>query len=177
MKKILITRRLIKESEEKASKLFEANFNANDELYSQKKIIEMSQGYDGILSSLTEKLDAETINQLPESVKIISNFAVGFGNINLEAAKNKGIVTGKLFEYIRSMSKIIMIGPLDSDAAGIINNTSSGKCFDYDNSTDIVQYLESSKYPKTINFEKYNRKNLTLELVEILEKMIDDYNK
>ena len=92
MKKILITRRLIKESEEKASKLFEANFNANDELYSQKKIIEMSQGYDGILSSLTEKLDAETINQLPESVKIISNFAVGFGNINLEAAKNKGIV-------------------------------------------------------------------------------------
>ena len=52
----------------------------------------MSQGYDGILSSLTEKLDAETINQLPESVKIISNFAVGFGNINLEAAKNRGIV-------------------------------------------------------------------------------------
>ena len=91
--------------------------------------------------------------------------------------KNKGIVTGKLFEYIRSMSKIIMIGPLDSDAAEIINNTSSGRCFDYDNSTDIVQYLESSKYPETINFEKYSRKNLTLELVEILEKMIDDYNK
>lgn len=90
--------------------------------------------------------------------------------------KNKGIVTGKLFEYIRSMSKIIMIGPLDSDAAEIINNTSSGKCFDYDNSTDIVQYLESGKYPETIKFEKYSRKNLTSKLVEILEKMIDDYN-
>ena len=61
--------------------------------------------------------------------------------------------------------------------AEIINNTSSGRCFDYDNSTDIVQYLESSKYAETINFEKYSRKNLTLELVEILEKMIDDYNK
>ena len=92
-------------------------------------------------------------------------------------AKNKGIVTGKLFEYIRSMSKIIMIGPLDSDAAEIINNTSSGRCFDYDNSTDIVQYLESGKYPETINFEKYSRKNLTSELVETLEKMIDDYNQ
>jgi hypothetical protein len=75
------------------------------------------------------------------------------------------------------MSKIIMIGPLDSDAAEIINNTSSGRCFDYDNSTDIVQYLESSQYPETIHFEKYSRKNLTLELVEILEKMIDDYKK
>ena len=91
MKKVLITRRLIRESEDKASKLFEAQFNANDELYSQKKIIEMSQGFDGILSSLTEKLDAETINQLPDSIKIISNFAVGFGNIDLEAAKNRGI--------------------------------------------------------------------------------------
>ena len=92
-------------------------------------------------------------------------------------AKNKGIVTGKLFEYIRSMSKIIMIGPLDSDAAEIINDTSSGRCFDYDNSTDIVHYLESGKYPETINFEKYSRKNLTSELVKTLEKMIDDHNQ
>ena len=92
-------------------------------------------------------------------------------------AKNKGIVTGKLFEYIRSMSKIIMIGPPDSDAAEIIEHTSSGRCFDYDNSTDIVQYLKSDKYPRTINFEKYSRKNLTSELAEILEKMIDDYNE
>ena len=44
MKKVLITRRLIRESEDKASKLFDAKFNTNDELYSQKKIIEMSQG-------------------------------------------------------------------------------------------------------------------------------------
>ena len=54
MKKVLITRRLIRESEDKASKLFDAKFNTNDELYSQKKIIEMSEGCDGILSSLTE---------------------------------------------------------------------------------------------------------------------------
>ena len=89
MKKILITRRLIKESEDKATKSFEPIFNTNDELYSQSKVIEMSQGCDGILTSLTDKMDAETINRLPESVKIISNFAVGFGNIDLEAAKKE----------------------------------------------------------------------------------------
>ena len=91
MKKILITRRLLRSCEDKAKELFDANFNLNDELYSQKKLIEMSTGCDGILSALTDKLDAETINQLPESVKIISNFAVGFGNIDLEAAKKRGI--------------------------------------------------------------------------------------
>ena len=89
MKKILITRKLIKESEDKASKTFDPIFNSNDELYSQSKVIEMSQGCDGILSSLTDKMDKETINKLPDTVKIISNFAVGFGNIDLEAAKKK----------------------------------------------------------------------------------------
>ena len=92
MKKILITRRLLKSCEEKASKIFQANFNDNDELYSQNKLVEMSQGCDGILTSLTDKMDVETINKLPESVKIISNFAVGFGNIDLVAAKKKGII-------------------------------------------------------------------------------------
>ena len=92
MKKILITRRLLKSCEDKASNIFEANLNDNDELYSQSKVIEMSQGCDGILTSLTDKMDAETINKLPDSIKILSNFAVGFGNIDLEAAKKKGIV-------------------------------------------------------------------------------------
>ena len=91
MKKILITRKLIKESEDKASKTFDPIFNSNDELYSQSKVIEMSQGCDGILSSLTDKMDKETIDKLPDTIKIISNFAVGFGNIDLEAAKKRGI--------------------------------------------------------------------------------------
>ena len=91
MKKILITRRLLRSCEDKAKDLFDANFNLNDELYSQKKLIEMSNGCDGILSALTDKLDEETINQLPDTIKIISNFAVGFGNIDLEASKKRGI--------------------------------------------------------------------------------------
>ncbi len=91
MKKILVTRRLLRSCEDKAKEIFDANLNLNDELYSQKKLIEMSEGCDGILSALTDKLDADTINQLPDSVKILSNFAVGFGNIDLDAAKKRGI--------------------------------------------------------------------------------------
>ena len=75
MKKILVTRRLLRSCEDKAKEIFDANLNLNDELYSQKKLIEMSEGCDGILSALTDKLDADTINKLPDSVKILSNFA------------------------------------------------------------------------------------------------------
>tara|TARA_E500000331_G_C17188836_1_gene683912 strand:- start:213 stop:1166 length:954 start_codon:yes stop_codon:yes gene_type:complete len=91
MKKILVTRRLLKACEEKATKLFDTQLNTNDELYSQSKLIQLSHGCDAILTSLTEKMDEETINKLPETIKIISNFAVGFGNIDLEAAKKRGI--------------------------------------------------------------------------------------
>ncbi len=89
MKKILVTRKLLKDCEDKATKTFEAKLNSNDELYSQSKLIELSQGCDAVLTSLTDKMDEETINKLPETVKVISNFAVGFGNIDLEQQKKE----------------------------------------------------------------------------------------
>ena len=123
MKKILITRKLIKESEEKASKTFDPIFNTNDELYSQLKVIEMSQGCDGILSSLTEKLDKETIEKLPDTVKIISNFAVGFGNIDLEAAKKKGIAVTNTPEVLSDATAeigvLLILGACRRAAEGI----------------------------------------------------------
>ena len=91
MKKILVTRRLLQSNEERLKQLYDVKLNSNDELYSQKKLIELSEGCEGILSALTDKLDADTIEKLPKSVKILSNFAVGFGNIDTEAAKKKNI--------------------------------------------------------------------------------------
>ena len=89
MKKILVTRKLLQSNEERLKSLYDVKLNSNDELYSQKKLIEMSENCDGILSALTDKLDSDTINKLSPSVKILSNFAVGFGNIDLEAAKKE----------------------------------------------------------------------------------------
>ena len=123
MKKILITRRLLKACEEKASKIFEANFNDNDELYSQSKVIEMSKGYDGILTSLTDKMDEDTINKLPSTIKVISNFAVGFGNIDLEAAKKKGIAVTNTPEVLSDATAeigiLLILGACRRVAEGI----------------------------------------------------------
>jgi len=123
MKKILITRKLIKESEDKAVKNFDSILNTNDELYSQSKIIEMSKGCDGILSSLTEKFDKNTINKLPDTVKIISNFAVGFGNIDLEAAKKKDIIVTNTPEVLSDATAeigiLLILGACRRAAEGI----------------------------------------------------------
>ena len=92
MKKILVTRKLIKNSEDYALKIFDAKLNKNDKLLTTEELIANSMSCDGILSSLTEKIDANVIEKLSDKVKIISNFAVGFGNIDIIAAKKRNIV-------------------------------------------------------------------------------------
>tara|TARA_Y200000002_G_scaffold68038_1_gene52868 strand:- start:30 stop:983 length:954 start_codon:yes stop_codon:yes gene_type:complete len=123
MTKILITRKLIKDSEDKALKTFDAKLNSNDELYSQSKVIEMSNGCDGILSSLTDKMDKQTIDKLPGTVKIISNFAVGFGNIDLEAAKKRDIIVTNTPEVLSDATAeigvLLILGACRRAAEGI----------------------------------------------------------
>ena len=90
-KKIFVTRRLLKENEEKLQSLFEVTLNKDDKIYSSQEIIDGSKNYDGILSSVTDPINADTISKLSNSIKIIANGAVGFGNIDIQAAKAKGI--------------------------------------------------------------------------------------
>jgi len=91
MKKILITRKLIESSEIYASKIFSVKLNEKDKLLNKDDLINKSQDCDGILSSITDNFNADVISKLSDKVKIISNFAVGFGNIDINAAKKRNI--------------------------------------------------------------------------------------
>ncbi len=114
MKKILITRKLIKSSEELASKLFEVKLNINDKILTREDIIKESDGCDGILSSITDKFDNDIISKLPRSIKIISNFAVGFGNIDIDQAKKRNIVVTNtpnvLTDATAEIAMLILLG-------------------------------------------------------------------
>jgi len=53
----------------------------------------------------------------------------------------KGVVTGKLFEYLNLFAPILGIVPLDGDAAKIIRYTNSGSCFAPHDKEGITQFL------------------------------------
>jgi len=114
MRKILITRKLIKSSEEFAKKIFEVKLNENDNILSKEEIINRSQGCDGVLSSITDKFDSDLIFKLPNTIKIISNFAVGFGNIDINAAKERNIVVTNtpdvLTDATAEIAMLILLG-------------------------------------------------------------------
>ena len=114
MKKVLITTRLLKSNEERISKLWDAKFNLNNEIYSEDKLIELSKDCDGILSSIVDKIDEKIINKFSDRVKIISNFAVGIGNIDIKAAKKRNIVVtntpGVLTEATAEIAILLILG-------------------------------------------------------------------
>ena len=114
MKKILVTRKLLQSNKERISKIWEAKLNHDDKVYSQNELIELRRDCDGILCSIIDKFDSETINKLSDKVKIISNFAVGFGNIDLKTAKQRNIVVTNtpdvLTEATAEIAILILLG-------------------------------------------------------------------
>ena len=108
-KKVLVTRKLLQENEEKLKELFEVKLNSKDELYAPEKILELSEDCDGILSAITDQFNKELIEKLSPSIKIIANFAVGFGNIDVNAAAKKNITVTNTPEVLDDSTADISI--------------------------------------------------------------------
>ena len=92
---------------------------------------------------------------------------------------NKGILTGKLFEYLKAKRPILAIGPEKGDLAKILQETNSGVIVNFDAEEklklEIVALYQKYKEDKlTVNFsniEKYHRKELTKKLASILKSL------
>lgn len=96
-----------------------------------------------------------------------------------EVENNKGILTGKLFEYLNTRKPIIGIGPEDGDAATIITECNAGKMFDRKDEQSIEIYIETlfqnwnskSLMPnQSTAVEKYSRKEQAKFLAAIINK-------
>lgn len=94
-----------------------------------------------------------------------------------EIKNDKGILTGKLFEYLAARKPIVCIGPIDGDAASIINECGAGKVFDRSKEAELTDYLEYliSKWSKgesleisNENYKKYSRFSQAEELSKII---------
>ncbi len=90
--RILLTRRYPARVEAALAELFETITNPEDRRLSADEIIAQAAGCDGLLVCPTERMTTQVINALPESVRIIATFSVGYDHIDLEAARARGIV-------------------------------------------------------------------------------------
>ena len=68
------------------------NESAQDRAATEEELVEGLKGVDGVLSVLTDKITAEVMDAGLPTLKIIANYAVGFDNIDLDAAKERNIM-------------------------------------------------------------------------------------
>ncbi|WP_454047048.1 glycosyl transferase family 1 [Chryseobacterium sp. Marseille-Q8038] len=95
---------------------------------------------------------------------------------NFPNEASKGIIPGKIFEYLASGKQILSFGPDQADVAKILNETQSGKHFNYQDTETVKQFIlekfnlwkEGSLHENTQHIEQFSRKNLTRQLTEIL---------
>ncbi len=59
-----------------------------------------------------------------------------------DTAFNKGIVTTKLFEYMGSRTPVLCLGPLQSEAALLLDQFQAGMCFAYSDQAGQAEYIQ-----------------------------------
>jgi glycosyltransferase involved in cell wall biosynthesis len=82
---------------------------------------------------------------------------------------NKGILTGKFFEYLAAQKPILAIGPVDGDLARIILDTNCGRIFDYTDSGGMIRFIHNvfdpeNQLAKSVSTELYSRRELTRKM-------------
>ncbi|PKH51021.1 glycosyl transferase family 1 [Tenacibaculum sp. Bg11-29] len=93
----------------------------------------------------------------------------------------KGIITGKIFEYLQAKRPILAIGPEDGDLAEILKNTNSGTIVDFNDKEAIKRtvlslyksYKENTLQVSSRNIEQYHRKELTKQLSVIVKQVVN----
>lgn len=90
----------------------------------------------------------------------------------------KGIVTGKIFEYLQAQRPIVAIAPKNGDLAVILNKSKAGGVVGFDDVEELkkilvdlyTKYIAQNLQVKTTGVEQYHRKALTEKLANIILK-------
>ena len=85
-KRILITRRLPEAAEARAHRDYTVVQNADDHQMTADEIVDKAKGVDALLITITDKMPKAVIDRLPEHIKTISTFSIGFDHLDLEAS-------------------------------------------------------------------------------------------
>ena len=94
-----------------------------------------------------------------------------------DVPKNKGFLTGKIFEYLGAKIPIFAVGPTEGEANNILIETNSGKMVDYKDEEGTYNLLkemyenwQSDNFQYKFNVEQYSRKKQTEQLAKIFEE-------
>ena len=94
----------------------------------------------------------------------------------IDSPQTRGIIPGKLFEYLAAKRPILAIGPEQWEGGEIVKRTNSGIVCNYNSVTDLKAvilkwfhlYQQGNLMVSSVNIKEYNRRTLTAKLAELL---------
>ena len=90
-KKVYVTRRLPEKVMQLMNKTFEYDVNPEPRLATREELINGVKNYGAIITMLNDNIDSDIISMAGPDLKLIANYGVGFNNIDVKAANERGI--------------------------------------------------------------------------------------
>src|ERR1700739_2179306 len=110
---VIVTRKLPDAIETRMRELFDTRLNHDDAPMSQADLIEAVKTADGLIPTVTDRIDSKVIVRAGASLKLIANFGTGVDNIDVKTALDKGITVtntpGVLTEDTADMTMALIL--------------------------------------------------------------------
>jgi glyoxylate reductase len=90
--RVIVTRRLLAETEARMAELFDARFSADDRAMGRDELAAAMRDCDALVPTVTDRIDADLIAAAGERLGLIANFGAGIEHIDLHAARERRIM-------------------------------------------------------------------------------------
>ena len=90
--KVVLTRRLPEPVETRLKELFDVTLRDHDTPMSRAELVDAVKTCDVLVPTITDKIDAGLLGQACENLKLIANFGAGIDHIDVETARQRGIL-------------------------------------------------------------------------------------
>lgn len=89
--RVVVTRKLPDAIETRMMELFEVDLNIDDHIFTKKELVDAVGRSDILVSTVTDKLDAEILHKAGPNLRLIASFSTGVDNVDLRVASQLGI--------------------------------------------------------------------------------------
>ena len=112
--RVLVTRAMPRDVEERLVRDFDATLNSADKVMSRDELMRKASSHDALMVTSLDKFGRDFAGALPSSIRIVATVSVGYDHIDVKAAKAHGVAVtntpGVLTEATADIALLLLLG-------------------------------------------------------------------